>query len=163
LLVSVAPQRVRTAALAVDAAELAMMERDDEPTQLAYAQALADWGDAGGCTAQGGWGVVGGQALGPPRGRARWGARRARARGRRADAVRGRAEARRPRGAAARPGRGAPARRARQLPGRAGQAMARGGARRVAQDRALRQPRPGAAGPDGGPRRDGRGRHGVDA
>jgi ATPase subunit of ABC transporter with duplicated ATPase domains len=34
LLVSVAPARVRAAAGAVDAAELAMMERDDEPTQL---------------------------------------------------------------------------------------------------------------------------------
>src|SRR5207344_2533682 len=41
LLVSVAPSRVREAAHAVDAAELAMMEHDDEPTQLRYAQALA--------------------------------------------------------------------------------------------------------------------------
>ena len=48
LLASVAPERVRTAVRALDAAELAMMERDDEPTQLAYAQALADFGDADG-------------------------------------------------------------------------------------------------------------------
>jgi ATPase subunit of ABC transporter with duplicated ATPase domains len=48
LLLSVAPSRIRAAASALDAAELAMMERDDEPTQLTYAQALADWADAGG-------------------------------------------------------------------------------------------------------------------
>ncbi|NKZ07755.1 ABC-F family ATP-binding cassette domain-containing protein [Actinomadura latina] len=48
LLLSLAPPRVRAAAEAVEAAELAMMERDDEPTQLRYATALAGWGDAGG-------------------------------------------------------------------------------------------------------------------
>ena len=48
LLLSVAPPRVRAAAAAVDAAELAMMEADDEPTQLRYAHALAEWSDAGG-------------------------------------------------------------------------------------------------------------------
>ncbi|RKS72236.1 ATPase subunit of ABC transporter with duplicated ATPase domains [Actinomadura pelletieri DSM 43383] len=48
LLLSVAPPRVRDAAAAVEAAELAMMERDDEPTQLRYATALSGWGDAGG-------------------------------------------------------------------------------------------------------------------
>ncbi|MEV4671702.1 ABC-F family ATP-binding cassette domain-containing protein [Actinomadura sp. NPDC049382] len=48
LLLSLAPPRVRSAAEAVEAAELAMMERDDEPTQLRYATALAGWGDAGG-------------------------------------------------------------------------------------------------------------------
>ena len=48
LLLSVAPPRVRAAAEAVDAAELAMMEVEDEPTQLAYATALAEFGDAGG-------------------------------------------------------------------------------------------------------------------
>ncbi|RFS84524.1 ABC transporter ATP-binding protein [Actinomadura spongiicola] len=48
LLLSVAPPRVREAAAAVEAAELAMMERDDEPTQLRYATALSGWGDAGG-------------------------------------------------------------------------------------------------------------------
>jgi ATPase subunit of ABC transporter with duplicated ATPase domains len=44
LLLSLAPPRVREAAAAVEAAELAMMERDDEPTQLRYATALAGWG-----------------------------------------------------------------------------------------------------------------------
>jgi ATPase subunit of ABC transporter with duplicated ATPase domains len=48
LLLSIAPPRVVAAAAQVDAAELAMMERDDEPTQMRYAAALAEWGDAGG-------------------------------------------------------------------------------------------------------------------
>jgi ATPase subunit of ABC transporter with duplicated ATPase domains len=52
LLLSVAPPRVRAAAAALDEAELAMMERDDEPTQLRYAQALAEYGDAGGYDAE---------------------------------------------------------------------------------------------------------------
>ncbi len=52
LLLSVAPPRVRTAAGRLDAAELAMMEREDEPTLLRYAAALTDWGDAGGYTAE---------------------------------------------------------------------------------------------------------------
>jgi ATPase subunit of ABC transporter with duplicated ATPase domains len=72
LLVSVAPARVRTAALEVDAAELVMMERDDERSQLAYAQALADWGDAGGYAAEVVWDVVCTQALGTPWDRAQW-------------------------------------------------------------------------------------------
>ncbi len=48
LLISVAPLRLRAAAERLDAAELAMMERDDETTQMRYAAALAEWGDAGG-------------------------------------------------------------------------------------------------------------------
>jgi ATPase subunit of ABC transporter with duplicated ATPase domains len=52
LLLSIAPPRVRAAADRLDAAELAMMEGDDEPTQLRYAGALADWGDAGGYQAE---------------------------------------------------------------------------------------------------------------
>jgi ATPase subunit of ABC transporter with duplicated ATPase domains len=48
LLLSIAPERIRAAASRLDAAELAMMERDDEPTQMRYATALAEWGDAGG-------------------------------------------------------------------------------------------------------------------
>ena len=52
LLLSVAPARVRAAADRLDAAELAMMERDDEPTQMRYATALAEWGDAGGYDAE---------------------------------------------------------------------------------------------------------------
>ena len=52
LLLSIAPVRVREAAERLDAAELTMMERDDEPTQMRYATALAEWGDAGGYEAE---------------------------------------------------------------------------------------------------------------
>ncbi len=72
LLVSVAQPRIRTAAHDVEAAELAMMERDDEPAQLAYAQALSDWGDAGGYSAEVVWDVCCTQALGTPWERAQW-------------------------------------------------------------------------------------------
>ena len=41
-------RRIRAAAEEVDRTELLMMERDDEADQMAYAQALVDWGDAGG-------------------------------------------------------------------------------------------------------------------
>ena len=72
LLVSVAPARIRNAAKELDAAELAMMERDDEPTQLRYAQALADWGDAGGYTAEVLWDTCTTAALGVPYDRAQY-------------------------------------------------------------------------------------------
>ena len=52
LLLSIERPRLRAAARSLDAAELAMMERDDEPTQLRYANALAEWGDAGGYEAE---------------------------------------------------------------------------------------------------------------
>lgn len=58
LLASLAPAAVRSAAAELAAAELLMMERDDEPTQLRYAQALADWADVGGYDAETGWDVV---------------------------------------------------------------------------------------------------------
>ncbi len=49
LLLSIASPRVSgCAAERLDAAELVMMERDDEPAQMRYAAALAEWGDAGG-------------------------------------------------------------------------------------------------------------------
>ncbi|WP_043346736.1 ABC-F family ATP-binding cassette domain-containing protein [Beutenbergia cavernae] len=57
LLVRVAPPRIRAAALAVDAAELALMGSDDERTQMRYAQALADWADAGGYAQETLWDV----------------------------------------------------------------------------------------------------------
>jgi ATPase subunit of ABC transporter with duplicated ATPase domains len=72
LLVAVAPPRVRTAATALDAAELAMMETDDEPTQLRYAQALTDWADAGGYEAETLWDVCTTAALGAPFDRAQY-------------------------------------------------------------------------------------------
>ena len=138
LLLSVAPPRVRAAAAALDAAELAMMEADDEATQMAYAHALADWADAGGYDAE----VALGRRAPSPRSASPFDKAQYREL---AHAVRRRAEAARARGAAARPGRGAAARRARQLPRRAGQAVARGAARRDAQDGAVRLPRPRAA------------------
>src|SRR4051812_42926824 len=64
LLVSVAPPRVRAAAEALDGAELAMMESDNERTQLRYAAALADFADAGGYDAEVLWDVCTTQALG---------------------------------------------------------------------------------------------------
>ncbi len=72
LLLSVAPQPIRAAAEALDAAELAMMERDDERIQLRYAQALADWGDAGGYEAETLWDVCTVAAIGTPYERAQW-------------------------------------------------------------------------------------------
>jgi ATPase subunit of ABC transporter with duplicated ATPase domains len=64
LLLSVAPPRVRAAAVRVDAAELAMMEADDEKTQMRYAEALAEWADAGGYDIEVLWDVCTVQALG---------------------------------------------------------------------------------------------------
>ena len=70
LLVSVAPPRVAQAAAELDAAELAMMEHDDEPTQLRYAQSIADWGDAGGYDAEVVWDACTVSAIGIPYDRA---------------------------------------------------------------------------------------------
>jgi ATPase subunit of ABC transporter with duplicated ATPase domains len=48
LLMSVSPARVRAAASEVDRLERRLMEVDDETTQMQYATALAEFGDAGG-------------------------------------------------------------------------------------------------------------------
>ncbi len=72
LLLSLAPPRVRAAAARLDAAELAMMERDDEPAQLRYAAALAEWGDAGGYDAEVHWDACTVAALGIPFDQCRW-------------------------------------------------------------------------------------------
>lgn len=48
LLVSVAPQRIRAAAQGLEAAENALIERDEHDTQMAYASAIAEYADAGG-------------------------------------------------------------------------------------------------------------------
>ncbi|HEY3035587.1 MAG TPA: ATP-binding cassette domain-containing protein, partial [Streptosporangiaceae bacterium] len=72
LLLSVAPPRVQAAAARLDAAELAMMERDDEPTQMRYAAALAEWGDAGGYDAEVTWDACCIAALGVGYERCRW-------------------------------------------------------------------------------------------
>jgi ATPase subunit of ABC transporter with duplicated ATPase domains len=72
LLVSVARPSIRDAARAVDNAELAIMERDDEAAQMAYAQALSDWGDAGGYAAETVWDMCTMAALGVPYEKAQW-------------------------------------------------------------------------------------------
>jgi ATPase subunit of ABC transporter with duplicated ATPase domains len=65
-LVDLAPPAVREAWHAVEAAELMMMERDDEPAQMAYANALAHWGDVGGYDVEVTWDTVTVAALGVP-------------------------------------------------------------------------------------------------
>jgi ATPase subunit of ABC transporter with duplicated ATPase domains len=72
LLLSVAPPRVQQAAATLEAAERALMERDDEPTQLRYAQGLADWADAAGYEAEVLWDVCCTEALGAGYDRVRW-------------------------------------------------------------------------------------------
>src|ERR1022692_2079103 len=72
LLISIAPPRVQAAAARLDAAELVMMERDDEPAQLRYAAALAEWGDAGGYDAEVHWDACAVAALGTSYERCRW-------------------------------------------------------------------------------------------
>jgi ATPase subunit of ABC transporter with duplicated ATPase domains len=52
LLFSLVPARLRTVAAEMDALELALMDDDSEPVQLRYAQALADYADAGGYDAE---------------------------------------------------------------------------------------------------------------
>jgi ATPase subunit of ABC transporter with duplicated ATPase domains len=72
LLVSVAHPRIRAAAEAVDAAELAIMAQDDEPAQMAYAHALAEWAEARGYEAETLWDMCTTAALGVPYERAQW-------------------------------------------------------------------------------------------
>ncbi|MEU8915831.1 ATP-binding cassette domain-containing protein [Streptomyces nigrescens] len=74
LLVSVAQPRIREAAAAVDAAELAIMtaQDDDEAAQMAYAQALSDWAEARGYEAETVWDICTMAALGMPYEKAQW-------------------------------------------------------------------------------------------
>ncbi|MFJ9851362.1 ABC-F family ATP-binding cassette domain-containing protein [Streptomyces sp. NPDC101150] len=74
LLVSVAQPRIREAAAAVDAAELALMtaDDDDEAAQMAYAQALSDWAEARGYEAETVWDICTTVALGMPYEKAQW-------------------------------------------------------------------------------------------
>src|SRR3954449_4044338 len=64
LLLALSPPAVREAGLALDAVELDMMERDDEKTQMRYAHALSDWGDAHGYEAEVLWDTCTTAALG---------------------------------------------------------------------------------------------------
>ncbi|SHG03670.1 ATPase components of ABC transporters with duplicated ATPase domains [Jatrophihabitans endophyticus] len=65
-LVRLGPPAVGAAWDALQAAELRMMETDDEASQLAYAHAIAEWGDAGGYDAEVLWDTVTVAALGVP-------------------------------------------------------------------------------------------------
>ena len=55
LLASLSSAAVAQAAVELAAAELQIMTVDDEPSQMRYAQALADWADVGGYDAEVGW------------------------------------------------------------------------------------------------------------
>ncbi|MEU6712249.1 ATP-binding cassette domain-containing protein [Nonomuraea sp. NPDC046802] len=66
LLLGVAPRRIADAWGALTAAEAALARRDDEPEQLAYAQAIADYADAGGYELEVVWDACATEALGLP-------------------------------------------------------------------------------------------------
>ncbi|WP_340540579.1 ABC-F family ATP-binding cassette domain-containing protein [Nocardioides sp. GXZ039] len=72
LLLSVSPPRIREAAAQVDACELALMETDDEKTQMRYAEALHEYADAGGYDLEVTWDVCTSKALGVPYDRAKY-------------------------------------------------------------------------------------------
>ena len=72
LLLQSGPAPLRAAAAAVDAAELALMDADDEPAQMRYAHALAEYGEAGGYEVDVLFDVVTTAAMGEPYERVRW-------------------------------------------------------------------------------------------
>src|SRR4051794_31837703 len=72
LLLSVSPPRVRAAAAEVDRCERALMEGEDERTQMAYAEALAEYADAGGYDVEVVWDVCTVAGLGVPYERAKY-------------------------------------------------------------------------------------------
>ncbi len=72
LLVRVAPRRIRQAAQALEAAEDALIERDEHDTQMAYATAIAEYADAGGYEHETVWDQCTVAALGVPFERARF-------------------------------------------------------------------------------------------
>jgi len=72
LLLSVSPPRVRAAAAQVERLELKLMDVDDEPTQMAYATALAEFADAGGYDIEVAWDTCCTSALGVPFDRAKY-------------------------------------------------------------------------------------------
>jgi len=65
-LLGLAPPALQAAGEELEAAEWALAETEDEPTQLRYAAALAHWGDAGGYDAEVSWDTVTVAALGVP-------------------------------------------------------------------------------------------------
>ncbi|MEW2506806.1 ATP-binding cassette domain-containing protein [Amycolatopsis sp. NPDC047767] len=72
LLVSISPERIRTAAAAVDAAEERLLTVDDEAAQMKYAQALSDWAEVRGYESETTWDVCTTAALGVPYEKAQW-------------------------------------------------------------------------------------------
>lgn len=72
LLLSLAPERVRRAQAEVDRWELALMDTDDEKTQIAYATALSEYADAGGYDVEVLWDVCTVKALALPYDRAKY-------------------------------------------------------------------------------------------
>ncbi len=72
LLLSVSPERVRAASADVERWELALMETDDEKTQIRYAEALAEYADAGGYDLEVVWDVCTVRGLGLPYDRAKY-------------------------------------------------------------------------------------------
>ncbi len=72
LLLSVAPSRIRRAHAEIDRLERALMEHDDERTQLEYAAALAEYADAGGYDLEVTWDVCTIAGLGVPYDRAKY-------------------------------------------------------------------------------------------
>jgi ATPase subunit of ABC transporter with duplicated ATPase domains len=72
LLFSLVPPRLRAAVAEMDALELALMDDDSEPVQLRYAQALADYADAGGYDAEVTFDACCTEALGASYDRVRW-------------------------------------------------------------------------------------------
>jgi ATPase subunit of ABC transporter with duplicated ATPase domains len=72
LLLSVSPPRMRSASALVDACERQLMETDDEKTQMRYAEALAEYADAGGYDVEVMWDVCTVGALGVPYDRAKY-------------------------------------------------------------------------------------------
>ena len=66
LLLSVAPKRIRDAAEAIKATEARMYETAEEKDQMAYAEAIVEWGDAGGYDFEVIWDNCCTEALGKP-------------------------------------------------------------------------------------------------
>ncbi len=72
LLLSVAPLKIRAAAAEVERTELVMVEHESEQSQMDYAQALVDWGDAGGYEYETLWDVCSTSAIGLAFEKAQW-------------------------------------------------------------------------------------------
>ena len=64
LLISVSPEKIRNAAEKLKVAERALEEKNEEREQLAYAEALSEWGDAGGYDQEVLWDMAASKALG---------------------------------------------------------------------------------------------------